>query len=206
MIRINLLPVKELTAEVGRRQELLIAGLSLGLTVALAVGVYLFQGVRLYSLGTEADGLKKEIETLNVQLQEVGDLRQKVKALEEKIKVIDDLTKKKVGPVKIMESLSLATPTRLWVTEFKESGGNLAINGIAVDNQTVADFLKSLSTFVYFNNVDLVETTQIEQDGVSLKKFSIRSQLLYQPPPAPAPTQKAGTTPAPAPTKEAKKN
>ena len=95
MIRINLLPVKELTAEVGRRQELLVAGLSLTLTVALAVGLYLFQSFRLYGLRSEADGLKKEIETLNVQLKEVGDLQQKVKALEQKIKVIDDLTKKR---------------------------------------------------------------------------------------------------------------
>lgn len=205
MIRINLLPVKELTAEVGRRQELLVAGLSLTLTVALVVGLYLFQSFRLYGLRTDADGLKKEIETMNVQLKEVGDLRQKVKALEDKIKVIDDLTKKKVGPVKIMESLSLATPPRLWLTEFRESGGNLTINGLAVDNQTVADFLKSLSTFVYFANVDLVETTQVEQDGIPLKKFSIRSQLLYQPPPpapAPAPAQKAGAGPAPAPAKK----
>lgn len=207
MIRINLLPVKEITAEVGRRQELLIAALSLSLTVALAVGLYLFQSYRLYALRTEADGLKKEIEALNVQLKEVGDLQQKVKALEQKIKVIDDLTKKKVGPVKIMESLSLATPSRLWLTDFRESGGNLTISGLAVDNQTVADFLKSLSTFVYFKNVDLVETTQLEQDGVPLKKFSIKSQLLYQaPPPPPAPAQKkGGTGPKPASaTKEAK--
>lgn len=205
MIRINLLPVKELTAEVGRRQELLVAGLSLSLTIALAVGLYLFQSFRLYGLGAEADGLKKEIETMNVQLKEVGDLRQKVKALEEKIQVIDDLTKKKVGPVKIMESLSLATPSRLWLTEFRESGGSLTITGLAVDNQTVAEFLKSLSTFAYFANVDLVETTQLEQDGIPLKKFSIRSQLLYQPPPpAPAPAQKAGAAPAPAPAKTKK--
>ncbi|MEK7341234.1 MAG: PilN domain-containing protein, partial [Candidatus Binatota bacterium] len=75
--------------------------------------------------------------------------------------------------------------------------------GLAVDNQTVADFLKSLSTFVYFANVDLVETTQVEQEGIPLKKFSIRSQLLYQPPPpAPAPAQKAGAAPAPAPAKK----
>ena len=207
MIRINLLPVKELTAEVGRRQDLLLAGLSLCLTIALAVGLYLFQSFRLYGLRTEADGLKKEVETLNVQLKEVGDLQQIVKALEQKIKVIDDLTKKKVGPVKVMESLSLATPSRLWLTEFKESGGNLTIIGFAIDNQTVADFLKSLSTFAYFSNVDLVETTQVDQDGIPLKKFSIRSQVFYQPPsPPPAPSEKAGTGPAPAATKEAKKN
>lgn len=202
MIRINLLPVKEITAEVGRRQEVLIAGLSLSLTVVLVVGLYFFQAFRLYGLRTEADSIKKEMETLDTQLKEVGDLRQKVTALEQKIKVIDDLTKKKVGPVKIMESLSSATPPRLWLIEFKETGGNLLINGLAVDNQTVADFLKSLSTFAYFNNVDLIETTQVEQDGVPLKKFQIRCKLLYQPAPPPAPAGKA----AAAPTKEAKKN
>jgi len=140
MIRINLLPVKELTAEVGRRQELVIASLILGLTVALAATLYVFQFYRLYGLGTEVASLKKEIEPLNVQLKEVGDLRQRVKALEQKIKVIDDLTKKRVGPVKVLESLSLATPSRLWLTEFKETGGNLTVSGLAVDNQTVADF------------------------------------------------------------------
>ncbi len=204
MIRINLLPVKEITAEVGRRQELLIAGLSLVVTVALTAALFLFQSYRLYGLTKEADGLKKEVEALNVQLKEVGDLQQTVKALEQKIKVIDDLSKKKVGPVKIMESLSLATPPRLWLTEFKESGGNLSITGLAVDNQTVADFLKSLATFAYFPNVDLVETTQVSEEGVPLKKFSIKSQLVYQPAPPPAPAQKPGAAAAPAPAKGAK--
>ena len=205
MIRINLLPVRELTAEVGRRQELVIAGLILGLTVALAATLYVFQFYRLYGLGTEVASLKKEIEPLNVQLKEVGDLQQKVKALEQKIKVIDDLTKKKVGPVKVLESLSLATPSRLWLTEFKETGGNLTVSGLAVDNQTVADFLKALATFAYFNNVDLIETTQVEEQGVPLKKFTIKSQLSYQPPAPPAAPQKAGAGPAPE-TKEGKKS
>lgn len=211
MIRINLLPVKELTAEVGRRQQLVIGGLAVIVTVALLVFLYFTQFYRLYSLRTEADGLKKELEVLSVQLKEVGDLQQKVKALEQKIKVIDDLGKKKVGPVKVMESLSLATPSRLWLTEFRESGGNLTINGLAVDNQTVADFLKSLSTFAYFNNAELVETTRVDLEGIPLQKFSIKSQLLYQlpsasPPQSPASPQKAGASPAPASTKEAKKN
>ena len=154
---------------------------------------------------TPRKNLKKEIEPLNVQLKEVGDLQQKVKALEQKIKVIDDLTKKKVGPVKVLESLSLATPSRLWLTEFKENGGNLTVSGLAVDNQTVADFLKALSTFAYFNNVDLIETTQVEEQGVPLKKFTIKSQLSYQPLTPPAPPQKAGPGSAPE-TKEGKKN
>jgi type IV pilus assembly protein PilN len=188
MIRINLLPVKEIKAEIGRRQELVVAGLCLGVTVFLILALHLFQSYRLSSLRAEADNLKKEIEALNVKLKEAGDLQQKVKALQQKVKLIDDLKKKKVGPVRIMETLSSAVPARLWLTEFKEASGSLTISGMAVDNQTVAEFLKALSASPYFANVDLVETTQIEQDGVSLKKFSLKSQIFYQP--APAPGQK----------------
>ena len=204
MIRINLLPVKEIKAEIGRRQELVIAGLSLGVTVVLILALHLFQSYRVSTLRAEAGSLKKEIEALNIKLKEVGDLQQKVKALQQKVKLIDDLAKKKVGPVRIMESLSSAIPARLWLTEFKEAGGNLTISGLAVDNQTVAEFLKALTASPYFSNVDLVETAQVEQDGVPLKKFSLKSQLLYQP--SPASDQKgsaAPTTPSP---KEAKKS
>ena len=199
MIRINLLPVKEISAEVGRRQELMIAGGALALTVALIAGLYLSQNYKISGLNSELEGLKKEVQTLDVQLKEVGNLQRDVKALEDKLKVIDTLTKKKAGPVRVMESLSGSIPARLWLTEFREAGGNLSISGLAIDNQTVADFLRALSSHPYFNNVDLVETTQVEQEGIPLKRFSIRSQLLYQPPP-PQP-QKGGK-----PTKEEKKS
>lgn len=199
MIRINLLPVREISAEVGRRQELMIAGIALALTVALIAGLYLSQAHKKSKLVSDVAGLKKEIETLEVQLKEIGNLQKDVKALEEKLKIIDSLSKKKAGPVRVMESLSASLPARLWLTEFREAGGNVSISGLAIDNQTVADFLRALSSHPYFNNVDLVETTQVDQEGIPLKRFSIRSQLLYQPPP---PKGTAADSPA----KEGKKS
>ena len=194
MIRINLLSVREIRAEFGRRQELTIAGVSLALTLALALGVHLFQSIQLSKLEKEQEGLGKEIGLLNAKVKEVGDLRKNISDLKAKNQVIEDLMKKKTGPVRIMESLSSATPSRLWLMEFKETGGNLAISGLAVDNQTIADFLKALAASAHFKNVELVETTQIEQEGVPLKKFSLKSSLLYQLPAPPA-AEKPGVTP-----------
>jgi Tfp pilus assembly protein PilN len=81
-----------------------------------------------------------------------------------------------------MESLSAATPPTLWLTEFKETSGKLLITGLAVDNQTVADFLKALATFYYFRDVELVETTEAGPGSGPLKKFSVKSLVNYQPP------------------------
>ncbi|MFQ5683678.1 MAG: PilN domain-containing protein [Candidatus Binatia bacterium] len=195
MIRLNLLPVREIKAEVSRRQDLTIAFIVLALTLALLFGLNLFQSRRLTDLRNELANLQKEIKALNVRAKGVADLEKKIRDLTSKRKVIEQLDKKKTGPVRVMESLSSATPPRLWLTRFKETGGNLTVNGIAVDNQTIADFLKALSRSVYFNHVELIETTQMRQGGTSLKKFSVNSHVLYASPLL-VPSKQGGSRPA----------
>jgi type IV pilus assembly protein PilN len=137
--------------------------------------------------------LKQEIAALDVQAKGVAEMQQKIAELKGKLQVIDELHQKKVGPVRLMEGLTTATPPRLWLLEFRERGGDLSITGIAVDNQTVADFLEALSALAHFRNVELVETAQFEQEGMPLKKFSLRARVVYQPPqPAPPTTAPEG--------------
>jgi type IV pilus assembly protein PilN len=181
MIRINLLPVKELKAEVVRRRELMIGGVSLALTGVLILGVYAYQWRQASVFEKELDELRKELQVLNVKAKDVTELQRKIKEFEGKSKVIDDINKKKSGPVRVMESLAVATPSALWLTEFKEIGGNLTITGVAVDNQTIAEFLKALASHAYFNNTELVETTQNQQPGLPPRRFLIKSRLIYQP-------------------------
>ena len=181
MIRINLLPVKELKAEVVRRRELMIGGVSLALTSVLILGVFAYQWRQATVFEKELDELRKELQVLNVKAKDVAELERKIKEFEGKNKVIDDINKKKSGPVRVMESLALATPSALWLTEFKETAGNLTITGVAVDNQTIAEFLKALASHAYFSNTELVETTQNQQAGMPPRRFLIKSRLTYQP-------------------------
>jgi type IV pilus assembly protein PilN len=180
MIRINLLPVREIEAEVGRRRDLVLAGATVGLTVLVLVGLYFYQSYRLAKFDNELAGLRQDIQALNLKVKEVGDLENKVKEVKSKHQVIDDLGKKKIGPVRVMESLASATPGSLWLTEFRESNGTITMNGFAIDNQTVADFLKTLGKFPYFKNVELIETTQADEKTGPYKKFSITSAVSYQ--------------------------
>lgn len=180
MIRINLLPVREIEARAGRKYEALVGGVCLGLAFIAAAGVYGYQTWQLSSLEADLTELQNDVQRLSPAVKEVAELQKSVSALKEKNKVIGDLNKRRTGPVKIMEDLSAATPARLWLTEFKETGGNVTINGFATDNQTVADFLKTLSGMPRFANVELLETIQSDQDGTSLKKFGIKANVNYQ--------------------------
>jgi hypothetical protein len=76
------------------------------------------------------------------------------------------------------------------------------MNGLAVDNQTVADFMKALAASKYFTSVELVETTEGVGPTASLKRFSIKTGVLYRPPDPALPDTKAK---APIPTKTQEK-
>jgi type IV pilus assembly protein PilN len=195
MIRINLLPFKQLQAEVSRRRQLTIGSVALGSVLLLLLGAYLYQSHRLSSLEEELAGLRTELQVLNTKVKEVADLQVKIKEARGKQKIIDGLKQKKTGPVLVMASLSRATPTSLWLTDLREAGGNVTMNGLATDNESIADFMRSLDQSKFFTNVELVESTQGAGTSSSLKKFSVKAKVLYQPPDTPpVPNKsKAGT-------------
>jgi type IV pilus assembly protein PilN len=182
MIRVNLLPVKQIKAEVSRRRDLAIGGLALGFTAAIIFAAHFYQSYHMSKLENEITSVRAEIKALDVRVKQFGELQKNVKEFESKHKVIGDLNRRKIGPVRVMESLSAATPPTLWLTEFKETSGKLLITGLALDNQTVANFLKALATFYYFKDVELVETTEAGPGTGSLRKFTVKSLVTYQPP------------------------
>jgi type IV pilus assembly protein PilN len=194
VIRLNLLPVRELNAESNRRKEVTVAGVSLAATTLILVGVYLYQSAQLSNLSNELPAIRKEVEVLNGKVKELGNLEAKIKELRSKHKVIEDLRAQKIGPTLVMDSLAAAIPSSLWLIELKQSGASLIINGLAMDNQSVAEFIRSLSRSGHFKDVELVETTQADQKTGPFKKFSIQSGISYQIPATPvgaSPTQAA---------------
>jgi type IV pilus assembly protein PilN len=187
MIRINLLPLKDAQRAIDRRQQLSIALLGFALALLVMTIPYMLQGHTLRRLDTDIEQLQDEITKFDAQTAEVRDLEKKRKELEAKLKVIEDLNQKRVGPVRILEDLSGATPEKLWLVDFTDVSGQATLTGMALDNQTIAVFMRQLQASKYFFEVDLVETSQSEpmrgvasgSDGGGFKKFIIKAHLDY---------------------------
>jgi type IV pilus assembly protein PilN len=205
MIRINLLPVREAQRALGRRNQLAVAALSITVALLVMVVPYVLQERQLDGLDGQIDQLKSEIAKFNDQTREVRDLDKKKADLLAKLKVIEDLKTKRVGPVRILEDLSAAAPEKLWLLDFNDAGGQATITGMALDNQTIAAFMRKLQGSSYFYEVDLVETSQSDalrtiaggDTGMIFKKFIVKARLDYlgaggKAPAAPAETKPAG--------------
>ena len=179
MIRINLLPVREVEREAGRRQETRLVYLGVALVAVALGGVEIASRLRLAPLKTEHAKLQADIVALDKKSEELTKLEGQRKDLEEKLKTIATLEAKKIGPMQVLADLSDAAPEQVWLMEFKESGGLATISGLGLDDQTIANFMRNLGGSPYFDNVDLVETQQTEMEGVQLKRFVVNARLSY---------------------------
>jgi len=187
VIRVNLLGVRDARQAVGRRRQVAVVVLSLLLALLMMTVPFSLQRHRLNRLDAEVAALQAEIATLNERAKEVRDLDKKRLDLEAKIKIITDLKQKRVGPVRVLEDLGGATPEKLWLVEFTDVGGAATLTGMALDNQTIATFMRHLLASDYFYEVDLVETAQTDVAragpaplaGTGLKRFIIKARLDY---------------------------
>jgi len=179
MIRINLLPVAEAARAAGRRQDMAVGTLVVGVAVLGLVLCHTWQHARIASAEREQKRLTQELVAIQGPFADVTRMEQQKQELREKLKVIAELETRKVGPVHVLEDLAGATPDKLWLSEFADANGAVKISGLGVDEQTIADFLRRLATSHYFQRVDLDETSQVDQDGVKHKKFVITGVLDY---------------------------
>ena len=179
MIRINLLPVKQAAQAERQRQEIIRAGLLFVLLIASCFLLRIKMAHDLEQTNARIASVEESLKALETQVKDVKDLEGKKKALDAKLKVIADLGKKRVGPVGVMTNLAKATPDRVWLTDFTETGGNAMITGQAIDNQIVAEFLRNLSASRYFPTVDLVETQQDQIGDNKLRKFIVKATINY---------------------------
>lgn len=160
MIRINLLPLKETERAIGRRQQLSLVALGVAVALLFMIVPFLMQGRELSALDNQIDQTNKEIQQFNAQVKEVRELDRLKVEVQTKLRIIQDLNKKRVGPARVLDDLSAATPDNLWIIDFNEVGGGATLTGLALDNETIARFMRQLQESQYFHSVDLVETSR----------------------------------------------
>jgi type IV pilus assembly protein PilN len=180
MIRINLLPVRAAKKKDTLRQHAFIAAGVLVLLGAVIGGVHLTLGSQISEFERRIADRKAEIARLQLVIGEVKEFKSKKKALEEKIAVIGGLEQQQHGPAQVLYELAKIVPEKLWVESWKDTGGGLSLEGVAIDNQTIAHFMTRMQTSPWFSGVRLEVTRQVNRGGADLKSFSIRASVTYR--------------------------
>ena len=186
MIRVNLLsPGTEPAPQAWRRwlvipQEQRAALMGLAMLVATAAGA----GLWWWSVAREHKAVNAEIAAaeLNLtKLKEAAVLMEKASArekdLRERLGLIQRLRATQRAPVMLLDTISRSLAEGLWLTELRQTGSLMQLEGRAISYSALTDFIGMLNVSGRFvRPIDVVTTTTETLSEQSVVRFVIRGE------------------------------
>ncbi|MCI5121862.1 MAG: hypothetical protein D3908_11855 [Candidatus Electrothrix sp. AUS4] len=179
MIRINLLPVRQMKQKTRAIQQLVVGGAIIAAAlIALSLGAgYLI---------TTVSGLEEEIQRYTARKKElqktldlIVELEKKKALVEKQISIVHELQKKSQLTVRVLDEVARRTPNeRMWLTSLNQTSTSLKLSGMALDNRTIADYLDALNASPYFTDVTLANSALSKYGGRNLKRFSLSCSIV----------------------------
>src|ERR1051325_5227156 len=154
------------------------------LILVLALG---FIGWRFWALSHESSQLDAEIaaaqqetQRLHAVIQQVQQFEQRKAQLQQRVVLIEQLRKGQTGPVHMLDQISRSMPQFLWLTELKQTGDEVVIDGRTTVLTSLTEFVTNLEASGYFKkSIDIVNTTTEHPGGsaAELIKFTIKASF-----------------------------
>jgi len=182
VIKINLLPVKRAAKKakvpVDTAMFQLVVGLGIVLVFVGACGYRWQMLVDEVALKTQIKESKtKELDALKKKVQEVEDYEKNKRLLEDKNRIIEQLRKNQGGPVRLLDYLSQSLdPLKIWLTSV-DGDAQVAINGKALTNDDIVQFIRNLQQSGYFADVMLEESRQAPEEGLIIYQFRLKMSV-----------------------------
>jgi len=174
MIRINLLPFRAARKKENIRRQVSIFFLSFFLVVIVLVYYHISLGSKISSLKAKIETTKKEVAKYDKINKDIASLKNKLAILKKKTSVIESLEKNRFEPVRLLDTMSLKViAKRMWFKSFKSRDKTVEIDGLALDNKTVADFMTRLQRTGLFSAVKLKAIKKTKVKDTDLKSFQI---------------------------------
>ena len=178
MIKINLLLARKEKKKVGLRKEFIVLILSVVVLLVILVLVQWRMEKEKDDILVQISETKKEIAYYKSLTTEVDKAKEAQRTLQDKLNVINSLRKEKGGAARVLDELSIDKPEKIHLESLKKEGSRLGIEGIALDDETIANFMTNLRKSKLFKNVDLIVSEQVEQSKVKLKKFILSCEIV----------------------------
>ncbi|MBO4711985.1 PilN domain-containing protein [bacterium] len=202
MIKINLLPVKEDKLITEAKGFLAICVISIVIVIVLVVSNSSLLTKREDESRERIAEADAEIAKLKSIMGEIKDLKDKKAKLQEKMDMIIKLQEQNIGPVRVLDELSLKIPSnKIWADKLTIKGNKLDLDGKTLENQEVANFMKQLENSLFFSDINLKKVIKDKAvQGVTVLSYGMNTTVHFagrqeqqQQPAKPAEQQTAGS-------------
>jgi type IV pilus assembly protein PilN len=171
MIRINLLPHRELKRAARRRQFNIMLGIAVVaglLTVVLGHSL-----IAARQSGQEARNtyLEQEIARLDEQIGEIKKIREQTQALLDRKQVVETLQSNRTEVVHLFDQMIRLLPEGLYLKSFTQTGDMINISGYTQSSARVSTLMRSLEDSPLFEAANLVEIKAATVNNLRANEF-----------------------------------
>jgi len=178
MIKINLLQARKEKKKGGMRKEFLVLILSVVLLLAALGFIQWTREKEKEDTFAEVSKIRNEIAAYKSLTTEVEKRKEEQKMLQNRLDNINSLRKDKAKAAKILDELSIDKPEKIQFESLKKEGAKLGIEGVALDDETIATFMANLRKSKLFKNVNLIVSEQVEQSKIKIRKFVLSCEII----------------------------
>ncbi|MBZ5547829.1 MAG: PilN domain-containing protein [Acidobacteriia bacterium] len=139
--------------------------------VAVLAIVGAINGVYWYRLDHERTAIESQMRLAEQKNRELADIKvrylerqRQADAYKRRVDVIDQLRSNQTGPVNLLAMIgeTVNNTEAIWLNSLQDQGNNVAIDGMALSSDAVANLISNLQKTGYFRNIEIKETSQDE--------------------------------------------
>lgn len=177
MIRVNLLPHRQVRRELRQREFGLMAVFS-----AIAAAFIIFLGWTYINSQTEAQvarngRLNGAIAKLDKEIADIKNLKDQISIMLERKQVVENLQTNRSQAVVVLDELSRRLPEGMYLKSIKQVGNVITIEGVADTNARVATLVRNLSASVWMELPNLIEIKSVIVNGLKQNAFTLNVNI-----------------------------
>jgi type IV pilus assembly protein PilN len=171
MIRVNLLPHREIRRKQQQQQFFLM----LGVVVAIGAGIWFAVHTYLEEQFDNQVGrnkyLQSEIEKLDKQIAEIQKLKDQTAALLARKRVVETLQATRSEVVHLLDQLVRQLPDGVYLKSIKQAGTRVTITGLTQSQARVSTLMRNLEASPHLENPGLIEIKSGQQGALRVNEF-----------------------------------
>jgi type IV pilus assembly protein PilN len=196
MIRINLLPHREIRRKQQQQHFFIMLGAVVVIGAALWFAVHTYLDNQISEQMARNKYLQGEIAKLDKQIAEIQRLREQIASLLARKQVVETLQENRAEVVHLLDQLVRQLPDGMYLKNIKQVGRKVTINGYTQSQARVSTLMRNLESSQRLDSPGLIEIKAVTLAGARINEFTLNINVTPPPKAAAAPAGKPAAVPA----------
>lgn len=171
MIRVNLLPHREIRRKAQQQQFFIMLGTVVAIGAGIWFGVHFYLEDQFDNQVSRNKYLQEEIVKLDKQIAEIQKLKDQTAALLARKRVVETLQGTRSEVVHLLDQLVRQLPDGVYLKSIKQAGTRVTIAGLTQSQARVSTLMRNLEASPHLENPGLIEIKGAQQGSLRINEF-----------------------------------